>query len=122
LDAVEGCEVLGYFPIVDLEFDCRGEVDQFITDRDTSRITFTILGGEIKSSSSGIPKAKTQLSKRLGVMKEALKLMPHYNKAATPTIVTRGIIFLPVSESKCMIGKGYSPPVSLDYSLDVVFC
>lgn len=118
--------VSGYFPIIDLEFDCRGEIDQYTGTDD--KVYFTIVAGEIKSSKSGILKAKTQLSKRLGIMKEALMLMPHYKvlKKATPqvepTVVTRGVIFLPNNESKD-IGMGNAVfPSSNDFSLEFVFC
>lgn len=39
-----------------------------------------ILAGEINSSRTGICKAKTQLRKRLYVMKKGLQLMPHFRK------------------------------------------
>lgn len=112
-------ELEAYFPFVDLEFDCRGEMEQFGC---TDQTIFVISAGEIKSSVSGVPKAKAQLSKRLIVMKEALKLMPHYKKVKAAQIILKGVIFLPVSESKEMTGRDVSPPLSTQYSLEVVYC
>ena len=116
-------EMKAHFPIMDLEFDCRGDIEQLIsTDGSTDNITYIISAGEIKSSAAGIPKAKSQLSRRLTVMKEALKLMPHYKDTATTKIVLKGVIFLPASESKEMTGKNTTLPSSTEYSLQIVFC
>ena len=111
-----------HFPIMDLEFDCRGGIEHLSTDGSADNITFVISAGEIKSSAAGIPQAKLQLSRRLIVMKETLKLMPHYKKAAAAKIFLKGVIFLPASESKEMTGRDVTPPLSTDYSLQVVFC
>lgn len=75
-----------FFPIVDLEFDTRG--------------SFGVLGdnilhiccGEIKSSASGIPKAKDQLMKRLKVVKFGAECLPEYTDMNK---LLEGIIFLP---------------------------
>ncbi len=107
---------------MDLEFDCRGGIEQFSTAGSTANITYIISAGEIKSSAAGIPKAKSQLRRRLIVMKEALKLMPHYKNMATTKIVLKGMIFLPASEFKEMTGKNTTLPSSTEYPLDIVFC
>jgi hypothetical protein len=60
-----------YFPIVDLEFDCRGDVDWFTEsggEKSGGGDTVIISVGEIKSSLEGVKKAKQQLRKRLLTM------------------------------------------------------
>jgi len=131
-----------FFPIYDLEFDCRGDVDCFYSEGGV--MTYAITAGEIKSSAEGIHVAKEQLGKRLAVMEEALRIMPHYKasvkKAAssasacasasgsTPVknttsdapVVLRGIVFLPAVESK-HYGKSQSLPSSTDFQLKCQF-
>ncbi len=55
-----------FFPIIDLEFDCRGNIEQqelsnLLKSKGSSVALVT--AGEIKSSFSGVPKAKEQLLK-----------------------------------------------------------
>jgi hypothetical protein len=88
------CSVEPFFPIIDLEFDCRGNIEQqelphSREGKGSSSVTL-VTAGEIKSSFSGVPKAKEQLLKRLLVISKGLKILdPDID------ILLRGFIFLP---------------------------
>ena len=85
------------FPIIDLEFDCRGNIDDVVTIHDNltgppdARNHVLISAGEIKSSFESVAKAKSQLLKRLLVLKKGVEL----TCGPTFEILLEGIIFLP---------------------------
>jgi hypothetical protein len=90
------------FPIIDLEFDCRGNIDDVVTIHDNltgppdARNHVLLSAGEIKSSFEGVAKATSQLLKRLLVLKKGVEL----TCGPTFEILLEGIIFLPAEPEK----------------------
>jgi hypothetical protein len=114
-----------YFPIIDLEFDCRGSIE-YMED------SIIITAGEIKSSYCSVSRAKDQLDKRLAALdfvcqqfelKEASKGKNAKQKSLnkkSKQVIKRGIVFLPVTEfdkhrqSSC-------PPASEEFHLELEY-
>lgn len=92
------------FPIIDLEFDCKGTVvDIGGYDNDNNPLLNVIISaGEIKPSVEGIPKAKSQLLRRLIVLKKGVELC--YVTGAKIHWSLQGVVFLP-AEAKSKVSS-----------------
>jgi len=75
-----------FFRIIDVEFDCRGGI-QFNGDSVT---------GEIKSSEEGVKYGKSQLYKRLTILKQTLQIVSSDPKKPPIKCVLNGVLFLPI--------------------------